>query len=102
VFLDLSISICATRQAMAVNTVACVNRLRGFGNLVMDPAAQAAPSLRKFHCDYFSCPGATDRMGTGFRFLTEILVQGRDSKTRLRDYDPYPPRGRASVSTGLR
>jgi hypothetical protein len=81
VFLDLSILICATRQAMAVNTVKCVNRLRGF---VVDLAAQAAASLRKFHCDYFSCHGATDRMGTGLRFLTDILVHGRDAKIRSR------------------
>jgi hypothetical protein len=78
--LDLFISIYAARQALVVNTVACVNQQRGFGDLVAVLAAQAAASLRKFHCDYFSSRGATDRMGTQPRFPPNILVHGHDAK----------------------
>ena len=82
----------ATRQALAVNTVACVNQLRCFGDLVADLAAQAATSLRSFIAIFLlAWHGASD--GTGLRFLTNILVHGRDAEIRSRDDAPYPPRG---------
>ena len=62
----IAIENAATRYALAVNTVACVNQLRCFGDLVTDLATQATASLRKFHSDYFSCHGATDRMARVF------------------------------------
>src|SRR6266404_9804807 len=83
----------ATRYALAVNTVACVNQPRCFGDLVADLAAQAATSLRKFHSDLFLPSWRNGSDGAGLRFLTDNLVHGRDAEIRSRDHAPYPPRG---------
>src|SRR6266851_2250991 len=81
----------ATRQALAVNPVACVNQLRCFGDLVADLAAQAAAGLRKFHSDYFSCHGATDRMArASFPDGHSATWSGCRNQS---DDDSYPPKG---------
>jgi hypothetical protein len=44
----------ATGQALAIDTVACVDRSWRFGDLIANLAAQAAASLWKFHTDQLS------------------------------------------------
>jgi hypothetical protein len=52
------------------------------------PRRAPLDSLRKFHSDYSSRHGST-----GLRFVTDILVHGRDAEIRSRDHDPSPPKG---------